>query len=83
MPLRSQCGSAHCFIGLYFAGLSGPRSRLGKAFLVGKEQAGSDLMRVHQVSARGGQFLLEWDRAAGRMRMEGQAVLVSKGEWYL
>lgn len=63
----------------YFLGLPEPRARLG----AGYADSQSKVIRSHQVSARGGDLLLKWDSDRGRLDLEGEAVLVARGELFV
>lgn len=47
------------------------------------EKLGKDTLRARQCSPRGGEITVTIDRAAGRVKLLGDAVIVSKGELYL
>ena len=47
------------------------------------ERLGKDSLTARQHSPRGGELKLLVDRAAGRVQLLGNAVIVSKGELYL
>lgn len=71
---HEQTGSAHCYLATYWLGTRA-RARLGAAFVDGARMR----LRARQVSARGGEMDVEWEKETGRVRLAGQAVTVMTG----
>jgi predicted PhzF superfamily epimerase YddE/YHI9 len=62
------CGSAHCLLGPYWAQKKGLEG---------------NAMKAKQVSRRGGDLELRWDKDKNTLYLAGQQKVVARGEVYL
>ena len=72
--MTHQTGSAHCALAPYW--LASPaRSRLPTQLIPSEENT----LRARQVSDRGGDLDVHWERDSGRAMLRGSAVTVMAG----
>jgi predicted PhzF superfamily epimerase YddE/YHI9 len=72
--LSLKTGAAHTAIAPYWLGTPA-RTRLGPRFASREETT----IRARQVSARGGDLDVTWNRAAGRVELVGEAITMMTG----
>lgn len=68
----SQTGSLHCALAPFWLGTAASE-QLAKS-------VGNSTLKARQVTSRGGDIDVTWDREAGRIKLVGSAVKVTRGE---
>ncbi|KAJ3315070.1 hypothetical protein HDU76_002279 [Blyttiomyces sp. JEL0837] len=74
VPEDPVCGSAHCALAVYY----GDRFKKYKG-----SGSNGEVLVARQVSKRGGDIEIVWDREVGRVELRGYSVTVSEGKMYL
>jgi len=69
VPEDPVCGSAHCVLTPYWSQVLGIPP--------------GEVIRARQVSRRGGDLELVWEKAKGTVKIRGEAAIVARGELYV
>lgn len=78
--VSTQTGSAHTMLAPYYLGRESARARLPIVATAAGASFTGDKLQARQISRRGGDLEVEWERETRRTKLRGHAVVVMEGK---